>query len=169
MRFNGIGTENLLLPDKIDTYLATAASNLKGRSDLVAAELINAGRAEVIPGSYDNWDGGQYYYRVELSVPSDSLDEVAQNKSEIESKIAEVPGQTIALPNEFVSSVSLVVDTFRKSVTHPQLSGEDIARIWTGGTFRLFLSHKSGHKANVSRIKDELSILGVSCFVAHCF
>ncbi len=167
MRFNGIGTENLLLPDRIDAYLATGTSILKGRGDLVAAELLKAGRAEVIPGSYDNWDGGQYYYRVELSVPADSLDEVTAAKSEVEEKIKDTLEETISLPNEFVSSVSLVVDTLRKSVTHPQLSSEDITRIWGDKTLRLFLSHKSGHKANVAKIKEELSILGVSCFVAH--
>lgn len=167
MKFNGIGTKYLLLPDRIEAYLATAASILKGQGDLVAARLLTECHAEGIPDYQDNLDSGQYYYRAELSVPADSLAEVAAAKSEVEEKITDTLEETISLPNEFVSSVSLVVDTLRKSVTHPQLSGEDISRIWGTGTFRLFFSHKSGHKANVAKIKEELSILGVSCFVAH--
>lgn len=167
MKFTGIGTENLVLPDRIDTYLATAAEILKGQGDLVAAGLLEAGRAETIPDSHDNWDGGQYHYCVELSVPSDSLNAVVATKSKIEKRITEELINSISLPKEFVSSVSLVVDTFRKSIIHPQLSDESISRIWGKGTFRLFLSHKSGHKVNVAKIKSELSIFGVSCFVAH--
>lgn len=39
--------------------------------------------------------------------------------------------------------------------------------IWKDGCFRLFLSHKSEHKDIASDIKEEISLYGISCFVAH--
>jgi hypothetical protein len=44
---------------------------------------------------------------------------------------------------------------------------EEPGRIWEAGLFRLFLSHVSAHKIQVSRLKAELSAYGVSAFVAH--
>ncbi len=41
------------------------------------------------------------------------------------------------------------------------------SRIWEPGRLRLFLSHVAAHKVQVSRLKGELAIYGVSAFVAH--
>lgn len=40
-------------------------------------------------------------------------------------------------------------------------------RIWTEGAYRVFLSHKSGVKRDVAKLKDGLAVFGVSAFVAH--
>lgn len=43
----------------------------------------------------------------------------------------------------------------------------DINRIWTKGSFRLFISHASAHKVEVSNLKVQLEQYNISSFVAH--
>ncbi len=46
-------------------------------------------------------------------------------------------------------------------------SENEIARSWSEGMFRLFLSHLAQHKVGVSKLKLELKQLGIEAFVAH--
>ena len=58
-------------------------------------------------------------------------------------------------------------------MTAPKRSPGDVApaaaadHVWTGGMFRLFISHVAAHKVAVSNLKSGLATYGVSAFVAH--
>lgn len=61
-----------------------------------------------------------------------------------------------------------VRDRIRPPLAPPVYGAADNPeRIWRPGAFRLFLSHVSAHKALVSKLKTELSNVGISAFVAH--
>jgi|GEM_PF-3243907 hypothetical protein len=49
----------------------------------------------------------------------------------------------------------------------PKVSGKAIKRIWEDDGYRLFLSHKSEVSKEANRLKKQLSVYGVSAFVAH--
>lgn len=48
-----------------------------------------------------------------------------------------------------------------------KISPEAEKRIWEGGLYRVFLSHKVEVKKEVAELKGRLKLFGVSCFVAH--
>lgn len=47
------------------------------------------------------------------------------------------------------------------------ISEDMIHDIWKPNCFRLFLSHKAEKKVEATKLKKELALFGVSCFVAH--
>lgn len=49
----------------------------------------------------------------------------------------------------------------------PNVSTKVIKRIWQDDGYRLFLSHKADVKKEVTKVKEQLGIYGVSAFVAH--
>jgi hypothetical protein len=59
------------------------------------------------------------------------------------------------------------LDAYLRRDSTAQPTGADEDRIWRPGTFRLFISHTSWHKARASRLASTFERLGVHAFVAH--
>jgi len=127
----------------------------------------------IIPDSsdeeYDNWNGGQSYYSLQLIIPRKQFAILEPNieklQKSIKTKIDVVFKNTAP---HFLTSVEIMPqvkksDKSKKAYIIPDAT----ERIWGSIGFRLFISHVSEHKHHVSKLKQALSIYGVSSFVAH--
>lgn len=61
-----------------------------------------------------------------------------------------------------------VIDTDKNLTSlRPNISHEDIKRIWGNLKFKIFISHTNKNKEKASNLKNKLEIYGISSFVAH--
>ena len=61
-------------------------------------------------------------------------------------------------------SISPILKAVDKRKSLPSPLAEDVDPIWNSGCFRLFLSHVSAHKVEVSELKNELLAYRISGF-----
>lgn len=171
--FQGYGTGNLKLKSEINKYKRTLASIYEHKDNNFMSELLLASEATVIDYTYDNWDGGQYYYTLELTIAVDVFSNIIEKKEEIEKDITKLIGDVISLPDEFISRTKIVVDSdFPEggsgAARRNTVDDESLKRIWGDEVyFRLFLSHKAEYKTKATELKSALELFGISCFVAH--
>ncbi|MEX2410759.1 MAG: toll/interleukin-1 receptor domain-containing protein [Candidatus Paceibacterota bacterium] len=166
------------LPPKIDSYLATLSKYYGKEGQKQLQEIIINSKPRVHTGwSYDNWNGGTHGHALYLAIPESIYLNTVNEKSELQSKIQEGLNKIHDIQNEFVDEVffeMVVPDDYdwRKDsgllITHNRVIPDPVAnRIWDKDCFRVFLSHKTEVKKETSKLKDEMKLYGISCFVAH--
>jgi hypothetical protein len=168
---------SLKIPNEIERYVASLAQIYKRKNqDFLQRLLVNA-EVNIEEHSYDNLDGGQYGFLLHLQVPEAIFSEIIDVKDNYEEEIKNKINKLISIPGEFIDLVSIEMqlledDNWREKsglVLHPKKHIPDkvLERIWKPRCVRAFLSHKAGHKAKASKLKEELEKYGISCFVAH--
>ena len=141
----------------------------QAKAEMVA--LLESATAEIEHSHHDNWNGGQEFYSLFLSVPLAvfaPLDgRVEEVQKEIASKLPTLFPDADTDPH-FLQSVVIKPQVAVKGRTAPKTAtSAAVERIWGGGKVRVFLSHLSKHKAEVAALKNCLGVYGIAAFVAH--
>jgi len=139
-----------------------------GRRDIL--EILENVHAQFDFISYDNWNGGtsNWALRLQLAAPLFATYEptIGSIESEIFSKVSYLNRLN---PNNPVHEVTLTPIASGKLARGERMatSTTEASRLWPAGRFRLFLSHLAKHKVEVSELKKELNLFGITGFVAH--
>jgi len=156
-------------PHDAETVVETLADLYRhqAKSDLVA--LLESATAEICFEDYDNWNGGQYYHSLHLSIPRKVFahieDRIEAIQKSVGSKLTTVFQKT---EPHFLTSVVITPQiAARGRQTSPPAPSDAVERIWGSGRIRVFLSHISQHKQEVASLKECLQVYGMSGFVAH--
>lgn len=169
-----------ILPQKLDSFLATLSQLYEKKSEHQLSKIVvNLKIKEVVEGvEHDNWDGGIDGHRIVFSIPELIFYEIFEKLDDIQTKLKtdlnQIAGsirheyicelfidkEDIDRPNWRLDSGLLLQETH--TVTQAVQK-----RLWEDDKFRLFISHKTEDKHNVSMLKKHLSSFGISCFVAH--
>jgi hypothetical protein len=163
---------NFQLPKNIERCLASLSKLYAQEGERALQELIVNAQTRVDAGySYDNWNGGTHGHALHLVVPEPLFLAAIKQRDIVQKKIAEDINQMHNIQNEFIEEVFLEMEFRDKSdllvAGTRAVSEESTKRLWTEGTFRLFLSHKSEVKRETAKLKENLAFYGISAFVAH--
>lgn len=156
-------------PHSPEDVVETLADLYRHQGDKVMLSLLESTEAAIAFEEYDNWNGGQYYYSLQLRIPRKQF---AQIESRIEplQKALQVKLGTVFKGTDpyFLTSV-VITPLIKSSGGALQTAGvsDAIERVWGEDGFRLFLSHVSKHKKRVGELKAALNAYGVRAFVAH--
>lgn len=166
------------LPKRIDRLVGLLAKMLAEDGDRALQEvLVNSKLRVVEETGFDNWNGGQYGHDVVLTVPEDLLIPFIRQKTQVEDRLRIALNELVDVRDEYVEGVLLELDEdsdpdWRQSSGLLKTGGKPIhpateGRIWQGGRYRLFLSHKTEVKRRAAALKQSLELYGVASFVAH--
>jgi len=164
------------LPDKIERCLA-ALSKLYAQEGNRSLQRIIV-NAQIRVKEYTSFNPTRGHgHTVHLTIPDSIYLANATKRAAVEEEIADDLNKLHNVQNEFIDSAFLEMDVPEDSDWRQesgllvggvrQVGLEAVRRIWAEDEFRLFLSHKAEVKAQVGRLKDDLSVFGVSAFVAH--
>ena len=155
----------------VDRVVATLAELLRRQGERELADLVTAATSSIAQTSSDNWNGGTDYYTLFLRLPIAAFAEVEPRLDVVQDKIAAKLRSVVKADpedREVLGSVDV------SAILEPPMTGvrrvaatSEAQRLWQAGMLRLFLSHVSQHKVEVSELKRALGDLGVSAFVAH--
>ena len=167
------------LPNKIDSLMATLAHLYEQkRKNNLQRILVNA-KTEVIAGyEHDNLDGGIDGHQLIFTIPEilfydifDKIDDIAQELciglNKVNTSIKDEYFCDVLIEKEDVTHSGWREDSgLLLDETHvvPESTQK---RIWQPEMFRLFISHKTEDKMNVSSFKSQMKVYGIDCFVAH--
>ncbi len=132
--------------------------------------IVLAAQVEAIHTEHDNLDGGTDYFDLILRLPLEMFVHYENRLPEIEKHILE----TVRLLWRGQSSESITAVTVAPSSiptsgagAAASLPAAAVPSFWERDKFRLFITHCSSVKGDVSLLQEGLSHLGVSAFVAH--
>jgi hypothetical protein len=157
-------------PIPVADVVTTVAALFRHQNQGDVADLLEGATARLEQTDFDNWNGGTYTWALRLEVPVPLFASYESRLPTIEADIvAKLAYIDRTYPNDNLSSVTVSPltrssDGIGQQVSPPE---HDVRRLWPPDRFRLFLSHVAKHKVAVSKLKDELGLLGVSAFVAH--
>lgn len=138
------------------------------RTDLV--EVLEHSHPELLETEYDNWNGGTYYYRLQLGLATGRFASLQSNIDHFEKEILALV-KIIDRPyeNDHISEVMITPLTEEETVYGQKLapSEAETKRLWKEGHFRLFISHLSRDRYEAQKLKECLDNYGVDAFVAH--
>jgi hypothetical protein len=157
-------------PKPISEVVATLVDTFRhhGRGELL--ELVENAHFRFDEIHFDNWKGGISTWSFRLEVPVHLYAAVKTRLSAVEKEILGNLSYLDRLhPNDPVGEVTVTPINYGASALGQRMAPSEasVLRIWKEGRFRLFLSHQAKHKVEVSKIKDELAVYGISAFVAH--
>jgi len=169
---------NYELPKNIEHYLAIAAKLYAQEGERLKQEVIVNAQVRVHEGwSCDNWNGGTYGHALYLIVPEAIYLGLVRNREDLQVKIREDINKVHNVQNEFIEEVFIEMEVAQDKDWRKDsgllISGKRIVlpdaekRIWGDDGFRLFLSHKAEVKQQTAKLKEDLKLFGISCFVAH--
>ena len=157
-------------PKPVTEVVTTLADIFRHQRRTEIVEILESAHAWFDNTGYDNWNGGTFTWALRLDVPVPIFSSVETRLSKIEKEIGEKLSYFTRLyPNDHLSEVTISPATPNSSVLGQRIgpSEVEVRRLWTEGSFRLFLSHVAKYKISVSKLKDELELFGISAFVAH--
>jgi hypothetical protein len=157
-------------PKPVVEVVATLADIFRHQRRTEVVELLESAHAWIDQTQHDNWNGGTDWWALRLEVPIPVFASVEPRLSKIEKEIvAKLSYLTRLYPDDHLDSVTVSPITHGSSVVGQRItpSETEVRRLWPDGRFRLFLSHVSAHKVEVSKLKAQLGLRGVSAFVAH--
>lgn len=116
---------------------------------------------------YDNWDGGQEFYNIVISIPIEIFDSLQQNNAlEDNEKLIYDLYHTAMRGMETNIHIQDVV-LKPKVEDELFLSNPINDSFWKPDFFRLFISHVSANKVSATNLKKHLAQYGIDSFVAH--
>ena len=169
-----------ILPPKTESLMATLAQLYDRKGDrLLQRILVNAKIESIVEAvEHDNWDGGIDGHLLILTIPEAIFFEIFDNLPDITNQLCkDLNKLNTSISNEYFQGVSLEKEEVERpnwrsdsglllQETHT-VSNSAQKRIWKDDFFRLFISHKTEDKINISNLKAQLAQYGISCFVAH--
>jgi TIR domain len=169
---------NFKLPRNIDRYLAALSKVYEQEGQEQLQEIIVNSRVRVHEEmSSDNWNGGIYGHALYLLLPETLYLKSVRQKKELENQIKEGINKVHNFQSEFIEAVFIEMEVLddhdwrRESglllIGKHVISSEAEKRIWGDEGFRVFLSHKSDVKEQTAKLKEQLKLFGVACFLAH--
>lgn len=176
------GERKFELPGKLEKILATLAVHFgREQKPILEALLVNSTYHVKEGWDYDNWNGGTYGHALTFLVPAPIYFDILKRADDIAKELGENINKISNLENEHIAKVMIelqedpTMGDWRQAssarMLHPApavvMDGAVIARLWTPGYLRVFLSHKATNKKLAADLKSELALYGVSCFVAH--
>ena len=172
------GKTKFELPKNIEHYLATLSKMYGQEENRQLQEIIVNSQVRVHEEwSYDGWNGGIYGHALYLTVPEMIYLSLVKQRDDIQKQIREDINKIHNVQNEFIEDVFIEMEIveeqdWRKEsgllLTCQRIILPEIQdRIWGNEGYRVFLSHKAEVKKEAARLKEKLTIFGVSGFVAH--
>lgn len=158
------------LPDDPTQILSAMAALLKRGKGAHLIEVLEASEP-TMESSEDCW--GDKSYRLVLSLPIDlfaSLDGQYDECERLLGTVAETAtrGCTDAQLRQVLLSPNLdSPDNWRSGARPLSVSAGDADRLWRPGYFRLFVSHESSHKKELTLLRESMDRRFISAFVAH--
>jgi hypothetical protein len=170
---------------KIDNYISTLAGLLEHNNQTTLQELL-VNSDYTVQEEYEcepsELNELTYIHAITFHVPKvlyysifDKKDEISQEIAESLNKIGSIhkneyvrvflePKEEISDSSWRESSEALISQKLIRSKPTTKQDNQ----IWgSDSQIRIFISHKSMDKISVAKFKDELSVYGVACFVAH--
>jgi TIR domain len=166
------------LPQNVERYLA-ALSRLYAQDGRRALQelIVNSQTRVVEEWDYNNWNGGTHGHALYLVIPESLFPAATKKRDEIQQQIRSDLNDLHHFQNEHIAEVFLEMDVVEDRdwrqesglliSTTRTATPDSTTRIWGSDGFRLFLSHKSEVKKQTADLKNNLSLLGISAFVAH--
>jgi len=157
-------------PKQISEVIGTLAEIFRHQNRGEVLELIENAHARFDEINYDNWNGGTTTWALRLEVPVHLFAAVEPRLKTVEEEVLSKLSYLDRLhPNDPVGEVTVTPINPGASALGQRMapSEVEVRRLWPEGRFRLFLSHLAKHKVEVSKLKDELALYGISAFVAH--
>lgn len=153
-----------------ETVVESLIQVFKHQNKLETVNLLENAEARIEQTDYDNWDGGTLIFTLFLDIPLKLFAYLEYRIDQFEEAISKKLTSVLRdSGNQHLSRV-VIAPMLANPVTNkalPKPTVDDISRIWQPNCLRLFLCHISTYKTVVSSLKDELTIYGVSGFVAH--
>lgn len=166
------------LQRSLDLHLA-ALSKIYGRDgdEHLQQVIVNARPLLVANNYHDQWNPDITWYDLYLMLPEKLFLSADADRNQISNRIQVDLNRIHGLEKETVRRVLIQLDmgeehdwrsesgsllNNRRMVTEEQKQD-----IWQEEGLRVFISHRSSVKAETYRLKQRLSELGVTCFVAH--
>ncbi len=156
-------------PPPTDALIESLIEIFRHQGDTSALRVLERSEASVELIDADNWDRIDAYILV-LNIPLSLFAVIEPEREEIEKKIGWKLSSILRTPDTAVLQRASIVPILKAPATRkllPTPSEEDGDRIWNKASFRLFLSHVSAHKSEVSKLKEELLRYRISGFIAH--
>lgn len=160
----------LQFPQSTEAIIESLIQMFKHQNKLETVNVLENAEAKIEETDYDNWDGGTFYYTLSLGIPLKLFahleSRIGQFEEAITKKLSSILRDT---GNQHLNRV-VIAPILANPVTNktvPIPTEDDVVQIWQPNSFRLFLSHVSNYKKEISSVKDELEIYRISGFVAH--
>ena len=156
-------------PYSPDDVLDTLADLYRHQGNKLMLSVLESAEAAIEFREHANWNGGQYYYSLQLLVPCEQFAQI-EPRIELLQKALQAELSTVFKGTEPHFLTSAMITPFNKHAGGPDQNVEAsdaIERVWGEDGFRLFLSHVAKHKKYAAELKDALSIYGVRAFIAH--
>jgi TIR domain-containing protein len=157
-------------PKKPEVIIKTLADLCGHQNMPELVSILNSSKPRIEQVEYDNWNGGTYYYLLELQIPLQLFAQIEPRITKIETQLkAKVDTLLRTLNNHSISDLKItpLIDEVASPPSFGSASEMDLRRIWEPGMVCLFLSHVSAHKVFASSLKSSLRTFGISAFVAH--
>jgi hypothetical protein len=156
-------------PVSAEVITATLADIFQHQGNIEILDLLRKAQAQIPVVEWDRWDGGTCIHTYYLDIPVKLFANLEPRIQEIEREIFEKINSTFRdMGNHWVNAVIIKpIPTQAMTVTLEQVTDEDVQRIWSDLTLRLFVSHVAAYKVAVSALKEKLSIYQIAAFVAH--
>jgi hypothetical protein len=160
----------LQFPQSTEAIIESLIQVFKHQNKLETVNVLENAEAKIEETGYDNWDGGTFYYTLSLGIPLRLFAHLESRIGQFEEAIAKKLSSILRdTGNQHLNRV-VIAPILANPVTNktvPKTTEDDVGRIWQPNSFRLFLSHVSNYKKEISAVKDELEIYRISGFVAH--
>lgn len=157
-------------PRSAAEVVSTVAELFVNQQKADLAELLESAVAYIEQTDYDNWNGGTYSWALRLEIPVSIYAKFENRLEEVESDISKKIGLLDRMyPRDHLNEVTILPISSATAVLGKKATPStlEVTRIWREHSFKLFLSHVSLHKVAVGNLSKELSVFGVSAFVAH--
>lgn len=125
----------------------------------------------------DHWNNSNHdiiHHGLRFFLPEDICLENFDQKEDIEERVKEAFNRASSdIDNESIYKVSIdlknSINDYQGIIypLDPKTLSIENTDIWLDNYIRLFISHKSEHKEDVSKLPEELKTHGISSFVAH--
>ena len=156
-------------PHAPEDVVDTLADLYRHQGDKIMLSLLESADAAISFEEYDNWNGGQYYYSLQLRIPRKQFAQVESRVEPLQKALQVKLGTVFKGADPHFLTSAVITPLIKSRGGAPRRAGtpDAIERIWGEEGFRLFLSHVSKHKKRVAELKDALAVYGVRAFVAH--
>ncbi len=164
-------------PNEIEGILAGLSYVYKENQQTLLLEIIVKGEYKInLYHTTDNWNGGTYTHTITFLVPDELYQRIYSSINNFQETLCTDINNNCHLENESIDRVDIEInptsayDWRRKSglLIESSVSSESQDKLWGDrNNYRIFISHKTEYKIQASELKNKLSTIGVSCFVAH--
>jgi hypothetical protein len=159
-----------VFPTPPSNVLSALVAIFKTQKEHRLAEILSdcTARIEEDSSGYGNYNDNTIVWNLYIEVPPEMYGEYEASFEKVEKMIEQkLPAISRgAAGDNWIKSASFAVQMSQVNSPLPQ-DEKAIGRIWKPGMFRLFISHRTEDKLEITTLKDELASYGIFGFVAH--